>query len=83
MKLGAVMFQAVEVSVVVVVATKRFSSLIAAHDDVVKEPWCEDSGTAGQVSRIARCGKIVVIVMSDPIASRLVPICSVSRDWRK
>jgi len=47
MELGAVMLQAVEVSFVVVVATKCFSSLIAAHDDMVKKTGRKDSGTAG------------------------------------
>lgn len=36
-ELGAVALQTVAVSFVVVVATKRFSSLIAAHDDMVRE----------------------------------------------
>jgi hypothetical protein len=45
-ELDAIVFQPVEVSFVVAVATKRFSSLIAAHDDVVKEAWRKDSGTA-------------------------------------
>jgi hypothetical protein len=40
-------FQTVEVSFVVVAATKRFSLLIAAHDDMVKETWRNDSGAAG------------------------------------
>jgi hypothetical protein len=35
LELGAVVLQAIEVSFIVVVATKRFSSLIAAHDYVV------------------------------------------------
>jgi hypothetical protein len=47
MELRAVVFQTVEVSFVVVVATKRFSLLIAAHDDMVKETWRNDSGAAG------------------------------------
>ena len=50
-ELEAVVLQAVEVSSVVVVATKRFSSLIAAHDDMVKETWRKDSGTAGHGQR--------------------------------
>jgi len=35
----------------VVVATKRFSSLIAAHDDVVEETWREHSESAGHGER--------------------------------
>ena len=50
-ELGAVALQAVEVSFVVVVATKCFSSLIAAHDDVVEETGRKDSGTAGHGER--------------------------------
>ena len=50
-ELGAVVLQAVEVSFVVVVATKRFSSLIAAHDNVVKQTGRKDSGTAGHGER--------------------------------
>ena len=50
-ELGAVVLQAVEVSFVVVIATKCFSSLIAAHDDVVKETRRKDSGTAGHGGR--------------------------------
>ena len=53
-ELGAVVLQAVEVRFVVVVATKRFSSLIAAHDDVVKETWRKDSGTAGHGERVIK-----------------------------
>jgi len=60
-ELGAVVLQAVEVNFVVVIATKSFSSLIAAHDDVVKETWRKDSETASQeVSKIARCVRIIV-----------------------
>ena len=47
-------------------ATKRFSSLIAAHDDVVKKFWRKDSGTTdhgGSGIKNARCVEIVVIVM--------------------
>ena len=45
-ELRAVMFQTVQVSFVVVIAPKRFSLLIAAHDDMIKETWRNDSGTA-------------------------------------
>ena len=51
MKLAAIVLQAVEVSFVVVVATKCLSLLIAAHDDVVKETGRKDSGTAGHGER--------------------------------
>jgi hypothetical protein len=73
-ELGALVFQTVEVSFVVVAATKRFSLLIAAHDDMVKETWCTDSGAAGRGERKYQdslaCVKIVVIVArSDPMAS--------------
>ena len=50
-ELCAIVFQAVEVRLIVVVATKRFSSLIAAHDDVVQQTWRTDSGTAGHGGR--------------------------------
>jgi hypothetical protein len=66
-ELGALVFQTVEVSFVVVAATKRFSLLIAAHDDMVKETWRNDSGAAGhgRVSKIHPHIKILVIVMPD------------------
>jgi hypothetical protein len=35
-----------KLKMLVVVATKRFSSLIAAHDDMVNETWRKDPGTA-------------------------------------
>jgi predicted trehalose synthase len=72
MKPGAVVLQSVKVSFVIVVATECSSSLITADDDMVKKTRRKDSGTASHSGRDIQknitAGKIVVIVMSDPIS---------------
>jgi hypothetical protein len=50
-ELDGIVFQPIKVSFVVVIATKRFSSLIAMHDDMVKQAWRKDSGTASHGKR--------------------------------
>jgi hypothetical protein len=56
-ELDGIVFQPIKVSFVVVIATKRFSSLIAMHDDMVKQAWRKDSGRRAmgrEVSRFTR-----------------------------